>query len=53
MGKAMLQIGVVFAEMERNLLRERTKAGLAAARAGGSAGASRGCQPTASTPRAG
>ena len=35
MGKAMLQIGAVFAEMERNLLRERTKAGLA--------GASRGC----------
>jgi DNA invertase Pin-like site-specific DNA recombinase len=32
MGKAMLQIGAVFAEMERNLLRERTKAGLAAAR---------------------
>jgi DNA invertase Pin-like site-specific DNA recombinase len=35
MGKAMLQIGAVFAEMERNLLRERTKAGLAAARARG------------------
>ncbi len=32
MGRAMLQIGAVFAEMERNLLRERTRAGLAAAR---------------------
>ena len=31
MGKAMLQIGAVFAEMERNLLQERTRAGLAAA----------------------
>jgi len=42
MGKAMLQIGAVFAEMERNLIRERTRAGLSAARrAGGSAGASR------------
>ena len=38
MGKAMLQIGAVFAEMERNLLRERTKAGLAAARARGRLG---------------
>jgi len=27
MGRTMLQIGAVFAEMERNLLRERTKAG--------------------------
>ncbi len=38
MGKAMLQIGAVFAEMERNLLRERTRAGLAAARARGRLG---------------
>ena len=38
MGKAMLQIGAVFAEMERNLLRERTNAGLAAARARGRLG---------------
>ena len=38
MGKAMLQIGAVFAEMERNLLRERTKAGLAPARARGRLG---------------
>lgn len=38
MGKAMLQIGAVFADMERNLLRERTKAGLAAARARGRLG---------------
>ncbi len=38
MGKAMLQVGAVFAEMERNLLRERTKAGLAAARARGRLG---------------
>jgi DNA invertase Pin-like site-specific DNA recombinase len=38
MGKAMLQIGAVFAEMERNLLRERTKAGLAAARVRGRLG---------------
>jgi hypothetical protein len=28
MGRAMLQIGAVFAEMERNLLRERTRAAL-------------------------
>src|SRR6476620_10970695 len=35
MGKAMLQIGAVFAEMERNLIRERTRAGLSAARARG------------------
>ena len=35
MGRAMLQIGAVFAGMERNLLRERTRAGLAAARARG------------------
>lgn len=34
MGKAM-QIGAAFAKVERNLLRERTKAGLAAARARG------------------
>jgi len=38
MGKAMLQIGTVFAEIERNLLRERTRAGLAAARARGRRG---------------
>ena len=38
MGKAMLQIGAVFAEMERNLIRERTRAGLAAARARGRLG---------------
>ncbi len=38
MGKAMLQIGAVFAEMERNLIRERTRAGLAAARARGRMG---------------
>src|SRR3954466_15895586 len=37
-GRAMLQIGAVFAEMERNLLRERTRAGLAAARARGRQG---------------
>lgn len=35
MGKAMLQIGAVFAEMERNLIRERTKAGMKAAQARG------------------
>ena len=38
MGKAMLQIGAVFAEMERNLIRERTRAGLSAARARGRLG---------------
>jgi DNA invertase Pin-like site-specific DNA recombinase len=38
MGKAMLQIAAVFAEMERNLIRERTKAGLSAARARGRVG---------------
>ncbi len=38
MGRAMLQIGAVFAEMERNLLRERTRAGLAAPRARGRLG---------------
>jgi len=38
MGRAMLQIGAVFAEMERNLLRERTRVGLAAARARGRLG---------------
>jgi DNA invertase Pin-like site-specific DNA recombinase len=38
MGRALLQIGAVFAEMERNLLRERTHAGLAAARARGRLG---------------
>jgi len=34
----MLQIGAVFAEMERNLIRERTRAGLSAARARGRLG---------------
>ena len=38
MGKAPLQIAAVFAEMERNLLRERTRSGLAAARARGRLG---------------
>jgi len=38
LGRAMLQIGAVFAEMERNLIRERTKAGLSAARARGRLG---------------
>jgi DNA invertase Pin-like site-specific DNA recombinase len=38
MGRAMLQIGAVFAAMERNLRRERTRAGLAAARARGRLG---------------
>ncbi len=32
MGRAMFQITGVFAELERNVIRERTKAGLAAAR---------------------
>lgn len=41
MGKAMLQIGAVFAEMERNLIRERTKAGLSAARSRGRLGGRR------------
>jgi len=35
MGKAMMQITLVFAELERNLISERTKAGMAAAKAGG------------------
>lgn len=39
----MLQIGAVFAEMERNLLRERTRAGLAAARARGRCGGRKPC----------
>ena len=38
MGKAMFQIAAVFAEMERALLRERTRAGLSAARARGRKG---------------
>lgn len=42
-GRAMLQIGAVFAEMERNLLRERTRAGLAAARARGRCGGRKPC----------
>lgn len=41
LGRAMLQIGAVFAEMERNLIRERTKAGLSAARARGRLGGRR------------
>lgn len=36
MGKAFLQIALVFAELERNMISERTKAGMAAARAAGS-----------------
>lgn len=35
MGKAMLQIALVFAELERNLISERTKAGMAAAKKAG------------------
>lgn len=35
MGRAMLQITLVFAELERNLISERTKAGMAAAKAEG------------------
>lgn len=35
MGKAMLQVALVFAELERNMISERTKAGMAAARAAG------------------
>ena len=38
LGRAMLQIGAVFAEMERNLIREGAKAGLSAARARGRLG---------------
>ncbi len=36
MGKAMMMILLVFAEMERDMISERTKAGLARARASGS-----------------
>lgn len=36
MGKAFFQIGLVFAELERNMISERTKAGIAAAKAAGS-----------------
>lgn len=36
MGKAFLQIALVFAELERNMISERTKAGMAAAKAAGS-----------------
>ena len=46
MGKAMFQIAAVFAEMERALLRERTRAGLSAARARGRKGG----RPTSVTP---
>lgn len=35
MGNAMMQISLVFAELERNLISERTKAGMAAAKAEG------------------
>lgn len=35
MGRAMMQISLVFAELERNLISERTKAGMAAAKAEG------------------
>tara|TARA_B110000977_G_C11041423_1_gene479029 strand:- start:406 stop:1143 length:738 start_codon:yes stop_codon:yes gene_type:complete len=35
MGNAMLQIALVFAELERNMISERTKAGMAAAKARG------------------
>ena len=38
LGRAMLQIGAVFAEMERNLIRERTRTGLSVARARGRLG---------------
>lgn len=38
MGRAMLQMAAVFAEMERFLIRERTTAGLAAAKAQGRTG---------------
>lgn len=36
MGKAFMQIALVFAELERNMISERTTAGMAAARAAGS-----------------
>jgi len=35
MGKAFMQIAMVFAELERNMISERTKAGMAAGRAAG------------------
>lgn len=35
MGRAFFQIAMVFAELERNMIAERTKAGMAAARAAG------------------
>jgi len=38
MGRAMLQMAAIFAEMERELIRERTTAGLAAAKAQGRTG---------------
>lgn len=38
MGRAMLQMASIFAEMERNIIAERTVAGLAAARAQGRTG---------------
>lgn len=38
MGRAMLQMAAIFAEMERSLIRERTTAGLAAAKAQGRTG---------------
>lgn len=36
MGKAFMQIALVFAELERNMISERTSAGMAAAKAAGS-----------------
>lgn len=41
MGRAMLQMAAIFAEMERNLIAERTVAGLAAAKAKGGKGGGR------------
>lgn len=38
MGRAMLQMAAIFAEMERNIIAERTVAGLAAAKAQGRVG---------------
>lgn len=38
MGRAMLQMAAIFAEMERNIIAERTVAGLAAAKAQGRTG---------------
>lgn len=46
MGKAMIRLLAVFAELERDLIRERTKAGIARARERGE----RGGRPVAMTP---